>query len=104
MTYRRLSNILLALCAVACAPKHTLFEGRRSEYSIVIGKDASPIVPIVQMRKDMDRRDFIKVSGAAAAGLAQDVRYPSLDGRKGHHGTPRELRGGGLDIGIKKIL
>ena len=34
---------LLALCVAACTPKHTLFEGRRSEYSIVIGKDASPI-------------------------------------------------------------
>lgn len=34
---------LLALCVAACTPKRTLFGGGRSEYSIVIGKDASPI-------------------------------------------------------------
>ena len=35
---------LLALFGAACTPKHTLFEGGRSEYSIVIGEDASPVV------------------------------------------------------------
>ena len=34
---------LLALCVAACTPKRPLFEGGRSEYCIVIGKDASPI-------------------------------------------------------------
>ena len=41
---RNLFLSLLALCVAACTPKHTLFEGGRSEYCIVIEEDASPIV------------------------------------------------------------
>ena len=41
---RNLVLSLLALCVAACTPKHTLFEGGRSEYCIVIEEDASPIV------------------------------------------------------------
>ena len=43
---RKLSGkclLLCALCAVACAPQHTLFEDGRSAYTIVIAEDASPI-------------------------------------------------------------
>ena len=71
---------LLALCVAACTPKHTLFEGGRSEYSIVIGKLYCQEAPGIRIRDNcvLD----VRTNPVFSARMRNNfVRIPSPDGK-----------------------